>query len=166
MAGPLRGGHASESGGGAGESEMIVLAIDPGPVQSGYALYDGKRVLRSGVLPNVDLLLIVADDNSDALAIEKIVSYGNIVNNDTFDTCEWIGRFQQAWACPDEVVKVKRLQVKQALGLKGSAKDKDVNAALLSAIGPRGRRRSLVRPSAWQGTHGRRWAWRMRRTGS
>jgi len=89
------------------------------------------------------------------LAIEKIVSYGNVVNNDTFDTCEWIGRFQQAWACPDEVVKVKRLQVKQALGLKGSAKDKDVNAALLSAIGPKGTKKD---PGPTFGVAGHAWA--------
>ena len=138
-----------------GMRRMIVLAVDPGPVQSGFALYDGVRVLRSGVLPNCDLLRIVSDDNSDVLAIEKIVSYGNIVNNDTFDTCEWIGRFQQAWACPDEVVKVKRLQVKQALGLKGSAKDKDVNAALLSAIGPKGTKKD---PGPTFGVAGHAWA--------
>lgn len=117
---------------------LAILAVDPGPTQSGVVRFDGERVMFSGVLPNEDVLKIVADDNGDMLAIEKIVSYGNVVNNDTFDTCEWIGRFQQAWACPDEVVKVKRLQVKQVLGLKGSAKDKDVNAALLVAVGPKG----------------------------
>lgn len=138
-----------------GMRRVVVLAVDPGPVQSGFSLFDGSRVLRSGVLPNCDLLMIVADDRSDVLAIEKIVSYGNIVNNDTFDTCEWIGRFQQAWACPDEVVKVKRLQVKQALGLKGSAKDKDVNAALLSRIGPKG---TKANPGPTYGVASHAWA--------
>lgn len=133
---------------------MIVLAIDPGPVQSGYVLFDGQRAITSGVMGNDDLLRIVADDRSDVLAIEKIVSYGNIVNNDTFDTCEWIGRFQQAWACPDEVVKVKRLQVKQSLGLKGSAKDKDVNAALQRDIGPKGTKKD---PGPTFGVSGHAW---------
>src|SRR5690606_3861022 len=131
------------------------VALEPGPVQSGFALYAGERVLRSGVLPSCDLLRIVADDNSDVLAIEKIVSYGNIVNNDTFDTCEWIGRFQQAWACPGEVVKVKRLRVKQALGLKGAAKDKDGNAALRSARGPKGTKKA---PGPTFGVAGHAWA--------
>jgi len=134
---------------------LSILAVDPGPTQSGVVRFDGERVLFSGVLPNEDVLKIVADDNGDMLAIEKIVSYGNVVNNDTFDTCEWIGRFQQAWACPDEVVKVKRLQVKQALGLKGSAKDKDVNAALLSAIGPKGTKKD---PGPTFGVAGHAWA--------
>lgn len=134
---------------------LSILAVDPGPTKSGVVRFDGERVLFSGVLPNEDVLKIVADDNGDMLAIEKIVSYGNVVNNDTFDTCEWIGRFQQAWACPDEVVKVKRLQVKQALGLKGSAKDKDVNAALLSAIGPKGTKKD---PGPTFGVAGHAWA--------
>lgn len=134
---------------------MIVLALDPGPVQSGFAVFNGAWVLRSGVMPNCDLLKIVADDRSDVLAIEKIVSYGNIVNNDTFDTCEWIGRYQQAWACPDEVMKIKRLQVKQALGLKGSAKDKDVNAALVAALGGKGTKKD---PGPTFGVAGHAWA--------
>jgi hypothetical protein len=133
---------------------MRILAIDPGTTQSGFVLYDGK-VLSSGVMPNEDLLRIVADDRSDALAIEKIVSYGNVVNNDTFDTCEWIGRFQQAWACPAEVVKVKRLEVKKALGLMGSAKDKDVNGALLALIGPKGTKRD---PGPTYGVSSHAWA--------
>jgi len=133
---------------------MRILAIDPGTTQSGFVLYDGK-VLSSGVMSNDDLLSIVADDRSDALAIEKIVSYGNVVNNDTFDTCEWIGRFQQAWACPAEVVKVKRLEVKKALGLMGSAKDKDVNGALLALVGPKGTKRA---PGPTYGVSSHAWA--------
>lgn len=117
---------------------MIILAIDPGTLQSGVVLFDGSRVITANVLPNEDVLKIVADDRSDMLAIEKIVSYGSVVDNNTFDTCEWIGRFQQAWACPEEVVKVKRRQVKEALGLRGSAKDKDVNAAIQAQVGPKG----------------------------
>lgn len=134
---------------------MIVLALDPGPLQSGFVLYDGAKVITSGVMVNDDLLRIVADDRSDALAIEKIVSYGNVVDNSTFDTCEWIGRFQQAWALPEEVLKVKRRQVKEALGLRGSAKDKDVNAALLAAVGPKGTKKE---PGPTYGVAGHAWA--------
>ncbi|MGN6223687.1 hypothetical protein [Pseudoxanthomonas sp.] len=133
---------------------MRILAIDPGTTQSGFVLYDGK-VLSSGVMPNEDLLRVVEDDRSDALAIEKIVSYGNVVNNDTFDTCEWIGRFQQAWACPGEVIKIKRLEVKKALGLMGSAKDKDVNGAILALVGPKGTKRA---PGPTYGVSSHAWA--------
>lgn len=116
---------------------MRILAIDPGTTQSGFVLYDGK-VLSSGVMPNEDLLRIVADDRSDALAIEKIVSYGKAVGDTTFETCYWSGRFAQAWSCPDEVHRITRLKVKLELGLSGGAKDADVNRKLLEVVGPKG----------------------------
>lgn len=134
---------------------MIVLAIDPGPVQSGVVRFDGERTLFAGVLPNDDLLKIVADDRGDVLAIEKIVSYGNVVGNEVFDTCQWAGRFQQAWACPDEVQMVKRLQVKKALRLPGSANDKAVREALLRIIGPKG---TKAAPGPCYGVSSHSWA--------
>lgn len=114
-----------------------ILAIDPGTHESGYVLYDG-RVLEAGVLPNHDLLQRVANDDSDVLAIEKVVSYGRAVGQEVFDTCEWAGRFRQVWGCPDETLSVTRLQVKQALGLKGAADDAKVNARLREVIGDKG----------------------------
>ncbi|WP_293705513.1 hypothetical protein [Stenotrophomonas sp. UBA7606] len=116
---------------------MRVLAIDPGTTQSGYVLYDGK-VITAGVMDNGELLQIVRDDRSDCLSIEQIVSYGKAVGQETFDTCVWAGRFMQAWACPDEVHMVRRAEVKKELGLSGAAKDKQVNAALLQRVGPKG----------------------------
>lgn len=133
---------------------MKILAVDPGTIQSGYVLFDG-RVLQSGVMPNEDVLRIIADDRSDMLAIERIVSYGNVVGDETFQTVHWAGRFQQAWACPDEVRLIRRLDVKKALGLMGSAKDKDVLAALLAQIGPRG---TKAAPGPTHGVSSHAWA--------
>ena len=136
---------------------MLIAAIDPGTLQSGFVRYDSaaKRVVQAGVFPNDDLLKIVVDDRSDALAIERIVSYGNIVGDETFQTVHWAGRFQQAWACPDEVMMIRRIDVKSALGLRGSAKDKDVNAALLSVVGPKGTKSS---PGPTFGVSSHAWA--------
>jgi len=117
---------------------MKTLGIDPGTIESGFVVFDGERVLQSGVMPNDGLLRIVSDDQSDMLAIERIVSYGTVVGDETFQTVHWAGRFQQAWACPEEVRLIRRLDVKKALGLRGSAKDKDVSAALLTLVGPKG----------------------------
>lgn len=133
---------------------MKVLGIDPGTTQSGYVLYDGK-VITAGVMENSELLQIVRDDRSDMLAIENIVSYGNVVGAETFQTCRWIGRFQEAWTCPDEVHLVKRADVKKALGLPGSAKDKDVNAALLAQVGPKGTKKA---PGPTYGVTSHAWA--------
>ena len=133
---------------------MKILGIDPGTVQSGYVLFD-ERVLQSGVMPNEDLLRIVIDDRSDLLAIERIVSYGKVVGDETFQTVHWAGRFQQAWACPDEVKMIRRLDVKKALGLMGSAQDKQVNAALLEQVGPKG---TKANPGPTYGVTSHAWA--------
>ena len=117
---------------------MTILAIDPGTHKSGFCLYEGGKVISSGVMDNADLLRVVADDRSDVLAIEKVVSYGRAVGQEVFDTCEWAGRFRQVWGCPDETLSVTRLQVKQALGLKGADDDAAVNKRLREVIGEKG----------------------------
>lgn len=134
---------------------MRTLGIDPGTIESGFVVFDGKRVLQAGVMPNDDLLRIVADDRSDMLAIERIVSYGVVVGDETFQTVHWAGRFHQAWACPEEVRLIRRLDVKKALGLRGSAKDKDVNAALLVSVGPKG---SKAQPGPTYGVTSHAWS--------
>jgi len=132
-----------------------ILAIDPGTHESGFCLYEGGRVLSSGVMDNHDLLRVIADDRSDVLAIEKVVSYGRAVGQEVFDTCEWAGRFRQVWGCPDETLSVTRLQVKQALGLKGSNTDKDVNARLREVLGDKG---TKANPGPLYGVTSHAWA--------
>ncbi len=131
-----------------------ILAIDPGTLQSGYVLYDG-RVITSGVMPNEDLLKIVADDNSDVLAIEKIVNQGNLIGQETIDSVEWIGRFQQAWGCPEDVLKIPRRDVKKALGIPGSSDDAKVNARLRELIGEKG---TKAKPGPTFGVSSHAWA--------
>lgn len=131
-----------------------ILAIDPGTLQSGYVLYDG-RVITSGVMPNEDLLKIVADDNSDVLAIEKIVNQGNLIGQETIDSVEWIGRFQQAWGCPEDVLKIPRRDVKKALGIPGSSDDAKVNARLRELIGEKG---TKANPGPTFGVSSHAWA--------
>lgn len=133
-----------------------VLGIDPGTLESGYAVYmPGGGVLASGVLVNEDMIAVVKASDADLLAIEKIVSYGNVVGNETFDTCEWIGRFQQVWPTPNEVVKVKRIDVKKVVCGNGRAKDPQVRAALLALIGPQG---TKAKPGPTYGVKSHAWS--------
>ena len=134
---------------------MTILAIDPGTHESGYCLYDGGRVVTAGVMNNCDLLKIVADDRSDVLAIEKIVNQGNLIGQETIDSVEWIGRFQQAWGCPDDVLKIPRRDVKKALGIPGSSNDAQVNARLREILGDKG---TKANPGATFGVTSHAWA--------
>ena len=117
---------------------MTVFAIDPGTHESGFCLFADGVVLSSGVMPNDDLLKIVADDRSDVLAIEKIVSYGSSVGQETFDTCVWIGRFLQAWGNPEDVMLIPRRKVKAHVCGPGKWGDPDVRKCLIAKLGAQG----------------------------
>lgn len=121
-----------------GMRRAVVLAIDPGNGKSGLVRFDGERVLYAGVVENPDVLRIIADDNSDILAIELFVATNQRLGNESIETIHWGGRFQQASGDPDSVILVPRYQVKKALGLGHRDGDKQVNAALLAAVGPKG----------------------------
>lgn len=109
----------------------LILAIDPGPAQSGYCIYDGEHLREAGVLPNAAMLLRVQQWPARRLAIEMIASYGMAVGREVFETCVWIGRFQQAWRDPNSTELVYRKDVKLHLCGTNKAKDANVRQALL-----------------------------------
>lgn len=111
----------------------IILAIDPGPVNSAFVLYYAPdKAIRAREIASNDLLLQIlerGDVSADHLAIEMIASYGMPVGASTFDTCVWIGRFIQAWRRP--FTKVYRKDVKMHLCGSMRAKDGNVRQALI-----------------------------------
>jgi hypothetical protein len=119
--------------------EMMILAIDPGPTESGYARHGGGQVWDSGVMSNEDMLswlesyelMQSAMSGGWKLAIEMIASYGMPVGREVFETCVWIGRFQQIWHAPDAVTLVYRKDVKLHLCGSPRAKDPNVRQALI-----------------------------------
>lgn len=110
---------------------MTILALDPGPTQTGFCVYDGARVIDCGVTPNDDMLRHLQFSQAQRLAIEMIASYGMAVGREVFETCVWIGRFQQAWRAPDAVELVYRKDVKMHLCGTPRAKDSNIRQALL-----------------------------------
>lgn len=109
-----------------------ILALDPGPEQTGWVLYDVHRVVDSGVEKNDELLeQLVETLNAEVLAIEMIASYGMPVGREVFETCVWIGRFQQSWHSPEAVRLVYRKDVKLHLCGSPRAKDANVRQALI-----------------------------------
>lgn len=136
---------------------MITLAIDPGTTQSGWVLFDGKRVLNAGVKDNYGLLVDLGLDShkADRLAIEKLVSYGAPIGQETLDTCVWIGRFIEAWQGRNPPELIRRVDVKRHVCGTGTAKDKDVRAALIDRIGPQGTKKE---PGPTYGVSSHAWA--------
>lgn len=113
----------------------IIFAIDPGPVESGWAMVDDSHVMSSGVASNAMLLekfkTIWMPPRGMRLAIEMIASYGMPVGREVFETCVWIGRFVQAWHVPDAVELVYRKDVKMYLCGTPRAKDANVRQAII-----------------------------------
>ena len=136
---------------------MKILSIDPGTDESGWVVLDGNDVLMSGVWPNEQLLRqvsIEAESDVDTLAIEMIASYGMAVGREVFETCVWVGRFQQAWRVPEAVKLVYRRDVKLHLCGTSKAKDANIRQALIDLLGPQGTKKSQgatygVKSHAW-----------------
>lgn len=114
-----------------------ILALDPGPTQTGFVQYYAGNVQESGVASNAEMLKRVrrlADiDSSRAfiLAVEMIASYGMPVGREVFETCVWIGRFVQSWHSPEDSKLVYRKDVKMHLCGTPRAKDGNVRQALI-----------------------------------
>lgn len=112
---------------------MNILALDPGPTESAFVVYDGERPLASGIMPNDDMRYVVKG-GAEHLAIEGIACYGMAVGKETFDTCYWIGRFIEAFNGPHTMVY--RPDVKLHLCKSARAKDANVRQALIDKFGP------------------------------
>lgn len=114
---------------------MNVLAIDPGPVESAFVLYDGARILDHGHVSNIALLnrLKQRSFGDDYLTvIEQIEGMGIQAGASIFETCFWSGRFAQASRPFD---RLKRKAIKRHLCGRVNAKDHDVRASLIARFG-------------------------------
>lgn len=113
---------------------MRVLAIDPGNIESGWVVIDWytRRPIEFGKTPNAELLAKLHSLQCDVAAIEMVAAYGMAVGAEVFDTCVWIGRYQQTLinlgVTPD---LVKRLPVKLHHCHDSKAKDSNIRQALV-----------------------------------
>lgn len=139
---------------------MTILAIDPGPVQSAYVVWDDERVAERGIVPNAEMLEITRQQVwlSDQCAIEMVASYGMPVGREVFETVLWAGRFYQAWVQDrgfPEPTLVYRLTVKQHLCHDSRAKDANIRQALIDRLGAPGTKK---KPGATYGIKADEWA--------
>lgn len=75
---------------------MRIFAIDPGNVYSAFVVVDENYTIHhKDKAGNQDVLEQIQGILPDKVVIEKIASYGMAVGKEVFDTCIWIGRFEQ-----------------------------------------------------------------------
>lgn len=82
---------------------MNILAIDPGYEQTGWVIFDGRRVTAHNIEPNPLVLAQLTTLDYEVVVIEHIESYGMAVGREVFRTVHWAGRFFQRAADPNLV---------------------------------------------------------------
>lgn len=114
-----------------------VFAIDPGTTESGWAIWDGKKLHDKGVADNSDLLLALNHlgelHQVPTLAVEMFASYGKPVGREVFETCVYIGRLLERWSGRHRLVF--RRDVKLHLCDSVRVKDASVRMALIDRFG-------------------------------
>jgi hypothetical protein len=109
---------------------MIVLAIDPGNIESAYTLMnDHYEIFQFGKIGNEEMLSVIEDTMPDVVVIEMVASYGMAVGKEVFETCVWVGRFLQASEV--ETKLIYRKDVKMNLCGQTRAKDSNIRQALI-----------------------------------
>lgn len=114
-----------------------IFAIDPGPEQSAYVIWDGEKISDKGIVPNETLLhrMILSDYPSGThLVIEQIASMGMAVGKTVFETIFWTGRFFQAYRLIAE--RMPRSEIKMHLCGSMRAKDANIRQALIDLYEP------------------------------
>ena len=129
----------------------MILAIDPGNIESAYVLVedDLSRVVEKGKVENfelVDIILRIKDEHSslEHIAIEMIASYGMAVGKTVFETCVWIGRFAQLIRVEFGVEPefIYRSEEKMCLCHSMKAKDSNIRQALIDRFGEVGTKKN------------------------
>lgn len=120
----------------------MILAIDPGNVESAYVLmYDDLTIFEFAKKQNeeiLEMIKIIECLAVDKLAIEMVAHYGTGMpaGKEIFDTCVWIGRFiEAAWRIPNKQYIYRK---DEKINLCGSMKAKDGNIiqALIDRFAP------------------------------
>ena len=132
---------------------MKILAIDPGPNQSGLLVWDGKTILYKEIVDNNQIIIEdLCSISADVLLVEQIKSLGMPVSDSIFDTVFWTGRFIQKWYGLWH--RVPRREVKMHLCGSMRAKDSNIRQALIDRLGEPGTKKNpgvtyVVKKDLW-----------------
>ena len=126
---------------------MRILAIDPGPQQSAFVVWNGKEISEKGIRVNKEFLewidlgnwsLVL---NIDVYVLEDVEHFGMPVGKDVFETVRWTGIFAHA-AGLKWTHFLPRREVKLHLCGSARAKDANIRQALIERLGPPGTKKA------------------------
>jgi hypothetical protein len=120
-----------------------ILAIDPGNEYSAYVLYKEGAVLCKGKHLNADVWAVAHNYGSSpdgwVMAIEMPACYGMAVGETVFDTCRWVGIFQDTFGVHKTHLVYRKARNKED-GIEGvcmhicknnRAKDSNIRQAII-----------------------------------
>ena len=121
----------------------MILAIDPGNIESAYCLIDKTtyKPIEFGKIDNYSILIKLHELKYETLVIEMIASYGMPVGKEVFETCVWIGRFIQRRDCASYNY-IYRKDEKMNICGSMKAKDSNIRQALIDRFGPVGTKKN------------------------
>lgn len=111
--------------------EMRLLALDPGPVKTGWVYMHSGEIDDFGWQDNETMQQTIRILEHDALVIEDVSHMGMAVGKDVFETVRWSGRFDPHCTA----FYVDRKNVKLTLCGHPQAKDANIRQAIIDRYG-------------------------------
>ncbi len=119
----------------------MILAIDPGNIQSAVLEWDGKEIRYNAILPNEYILTsTLYMTPATVLVVEQVRCMGMAVGASVLDTVFWSGRCCQQWnqARNESFKLVPRSEIKMYLCGSMRAKDSNIRQVLIDRFGKPG----------------------------
>lgn len=124
-------------------TNKILIAIDPGPVESAYVIWDGSKIGAAFIRENQEVENLLSMPTPFELVIEQVECYGMPVGKSIFETVYHTGRFCRSYdaanAPKSYANRMPRKDVKLHLCGTMRAKDSNVIQALVDRFAPFGK---------------------------
>lgn len=108
-----------------------MLAIDPGNISSAWCEYDfANGEAKFGKVNNQELRYMIRNgrfDHCETVVIEMVACYGMAVGKEVFETCVWIGRFEEIIFAQPNMLPTLMYRQSVKIHLCNSVKAKDSN---------------------------------------
>lgn len=128
----------------------MILAIDPGNIESAYVVIDDNlKPVEFGKVENWILIGYMYGDRFTSLKVDKstiemVACYGMPVGKEVFETCVWIGRFYEVLNMELDIEPTFIYRKDEKINLCGTMKAKDSNIiqALKDRFGDKGTKKN------------------------
>jgi hypothetical protein len=125
---------------------MNIIGIDPGTNEGAIVVWNVKdrKVVMHDIVSNNELLELLRHQSySDHISCETIMSYGQRVGVETFETCFFIGRIMEICHQRGQTfTPIKRKDAIMVHCASNKASDADVRAAMIAYVGEPGNKKN------------------------